>query len=88
MRSFVRAAVAVGVVVLEGLVVTLLAARHGPPPAWLPVGLAVQWGLLVAALYDLLGRKATRVLRRWGWGGVIVLVNTFGPLAYFVCQRE
>jgi hypothetical protein len=56
-------------------------------PLLVPIVL-VEIGLMVAALWDIWRRKATRVLPKWGWILVIVLVNIFGPIAYFLLGRE
>jgi hypothetical protein len=52
--------------------------------------LLVEIGLLVAALVDLLRRPDAAVTggRRWVWILVIVLLNTIGPIVYFVAGRR
>lgn len=56
----------------------------------LGVLLLVEIGLLVAALVDLLRRPDAAVTggRRWVWILVIVLLNTIGPIVYFVAGRR
>ncbi|MGC8873278.1 MAG: PLD nuclease N-terminal domain-containing protein [Chloroflexia bacterium] len=57
---------------------------------WLPLLLPIlllQWGLVIGALIDLLRRERTRG-PKWVWVLVIVLVNFFGPIAYFLFGRE
>lgn len=57
---------------------------------WLPLFLPIvllQWGLLLAALIDLVRRERTRG-PKWAWALVIVLVNIVGPIVYFLFGRE
>ena len=48
----------------------------------------VELGLLAFALYDLIKRKRVRGGNKWVWGIVIVVVEIFGPILYFVLGRE
>lgn len=48
----------------------------------------IQFGLLVAALWDLVHREAEEIRGdRRMWAG-IVFINWFGPLAYFTIGRR
>jgi hypothetical protein len=55
-------------------------------PLLLPL-LLVQLVLMIAALWDLLRRERTRG-PKWVWLLVIVVVNLFGPIIYFLVARE
>jgi hypothetical protein len=48
----------------------------------------VELGLLAFALYDLIKRKRVRGGNKWVWGIIIVVVEIFGPILYFVLGRE
>ena len=48
----------------------------------------VELGLLAFALYDLVKRKRVRGGNKWVWGIIIVVVEFFGPILYFVLGRE
>lgn len=48
----------------------------------------VELGLLGFALYDLIKRKRVRGGNKWLWGIIIVVVEIFGPIIYFVLGRE
>jgi len=48
----------------------------------------VELGLLAFALYDLIKRKRVRGGNKWLWGIIIVVVEFFGPILYFVLGRE
>ena len=57
---------------------------------WLPLLVSViilEFGLMVAALVDLIRRERTKG-PKWVWILVIVLVNLFGPIIYFLAGRE
>jgi hypothetical protein len=57
---------------------------------WLPLLIPVfilELGLMIAALVDLIKREKTKG-PKWVWILVIVLVNLFGPIAYFLIGRE
>ncbi|KAF0111297.1 MAG: hypothetical protein FD147_1048 [Chloroflexi bacterium] len=56
-------------------------------PLLIPIAL-LQFGLLVAALVDLMKRENTKGLPKWGWILVIVFVNLFGPIIYFIFGRD
>jgi len=47
----------------------------------------VQIALLIAAIVDLIRHPKTRG-PRWVWVLVIVFVNIFGPIIYFIFGRE
>lgn len=49
--------------------------------------LLLQLGLMIWALVDLLRRRSTRTLSMPAWILIIVLVNFFGPVAYFLFGR-
>jgi hypothetical protein len=54
-------------------------------PLLIPL-LLVQAALVIAALWDLVKRPATRG-PKWIWVLVILFVNTIGPIAYFIVGR-
>lgn len=57
---------------------------------WLPLLIPVfilELGLMIAALVDLIKREKTKG-PKWVWILVIVLVNLFGPIVYFLAGRE
>lgn len=57
---------------------------------WLPLLVPViilEFGLMVAALVDLIRRERTKG-PKWVWILVIALVNLFGPIIYFLAGRE
>ena len=57
---------------------------------WLPLLVPViilEFGLMIAALVDLIRREKTKG-PKWVWILVIVLVNLFGPIIYFLAGRE
>ena len=56
-------------------------------PLLIPLVL-LQLGLMVYALVDLVHREHVRGENKIVWGLIIVLVNIFGPLAYFLFGRE
>jgi hypothetical protein len=47
----------------------------------------IQFGLMVLALVDLLRREKPRG-PKWIWVLIIIFVNIFGPIIYFVIGRE
>lgn len=55
-------------------------------PLLIPI-IILQFGLMIAALIDLVKREKTKG-PKWVWILVIVLVNLFGPIVYFVAGRE
>lgn len=55
-------------------------------PYLIPVAV-VQLVLLVVAILDLLKREKTRG-PKWIWALVILFVNLFGPIIYFVFGRD
>ncbi len=57
---------------------------------WLPLLVPViilEFGLMITALVDLIRREKTKG-PKWVWILVIVLVNLFGPIIYFLAGRE
>ena len=57
---------------------------------WLPLLIPVvilELGLMIAALVDLIKRENTKG-PKWVWALVIVLVNLFGPIVYFLVGRD
>lgn len=55
-------------------------------PLLIPI-ILLQFGLLVAALVDLMKREKTKG-PKWMWVLVIVFVNLFGPIIYFIVGRD
>ncbi len=55
-------------------------------PFLIPV-IVLQVALMLVALIDLLRRERTRG-PKWVWLLVILFVNLFGPIAYFILGRE
>jgi hypothetical protein len=55
-------------------------------PFLIPV-IILQVALMLVALIDLLRRERTRG-PKWVWLLVILFVNLFGPIAYFILGRE
>jgi len=47
----------------------------------------VQYGLMIAALVDVIRRERTRG-PKWVWIVVVVVVNLIGPIVYFLFGRE
>jgi hypothetical protein len=56
-------------------------------PLLIPLVL-LQLGLMAAALVDLSRRERVRGGNKLIWGIAIVVINLFGPLAYFLFGRE
>ena len=55
-------------------------------PLLIPV-VILELGLMVAALIDLIKREKTKG-PKWVWVLVIVFVNLFGPIIYFLVGRD
>lgn len=55
-------------------------------PLLIPI-ILLQIALLIAALVDLIRQPQTRG-PKWAWALVIVLVNIFGPIIYFLFGRK
>ncbi|MDX1616115.1 MAG: PLD nuclease N-terminal domain-containing protein [Candidatus Promineifilaceae bacterium] len=55
-------------------------------PLLIPL-LIVQWALVIAALWDLIKREQTQG-PKWLWLLIILLVNLFGPIVYFLVGRD
>lgn len=55
-------------------------------PLLIPI-LVLQLGLMIAALIDVIKREKTKG-PKWTWILIIVLVNLFGPIAYFIAGRD
>jgi hypothetical protein len=49
--------------------------------------LLLQLLLLIWAIIDLVRRRTVRVLPKWAWALIIIFVNLFGPIIYFVAGR-
>ena len=56
-------------------------------PILLPAVL-IQLGLMVAALIHLARHKKVRLVNRWVWLIIIIVINTLGPILYFVLGRS
>lgn len=57
---------------------------------WLPLLIPVvilELGLMIAALVDLGKREKTKG-PKWVWVLVIVFINLFGPIVYFLAGRD
>ena len=57
---------------------------------WLPLLIPVmilELGLMIAALVDLIKREKTKG-PKWVWVLVIVFINLFGPIVYFLAGRD
>jgi len=50
--------------------------------------IVLQLALMVAALWDLAHRERVRGGNKLVWVLVVLLINTIGPLAYFLFGRE
>ena len=48
----------------------------------------IQYGLTIAALLDLVKRERFKLLPKWAWILIVVFVNLFGPILYFVLGRD
>jgi hypothetical protein len=55
-------------------------------PLIIPVVL-LELGLMIAALVDVLRREKTKG-PKWVWIIVVVVLNLFGPIAYFIFGRD
>lgn len=49
--------------------------------------LLLQLLLLIWAIIDLVRRREVKVLPKWAWALIIIFVNLFGPIIYFVAGR-
>lgn len=49
--------------------------------------LIIQYGLVIAALIDLVRREKTKG-PKWMWALIIILVNFIGPIIYFFVGRD
>lgn len=49
--------------------------------------LLLQFGLMIWALVDLVRRRTTRTLSLAAWIIIILFINFFGPIAYFIFGR-
>ncbi len=56
-------------------------------PLLIPLVL-LQLILVIVALRDLVRRGKTRYLPKWGWALLIIFVQLFGSVAYFILGRE
>ncbi len=48
----------------------------------------LQFGLMAAALVDLVRRERVKFLPKWAWALIIALGNMVGPIVYFVIGRD
>ncbi len=55
-------------------------------PFLIPI-LVLQVGLMLFALVDLARRSSAAHLPRWAWAVIVIFVNIFGPIAYFLIGR-
>ncbi len=55
-------------------------------PLLIPI-ILIQFGLMVAALVDLIKRPKTRG-PKWIWVLIVVFINLIGPIVYFIVGRE
>ncbi len=55
-------------------------------PLLIPI-LLLQLGLLIAAIIDLARQPKVRG-PKWAWALVIIFVNIFGPIIYFLFGRK
>jgi hypothetical protein len=49
--------------------------------------LLLQLLLLIWAIVDLVRRHTVKILPKWAWALIIIFVNLFGPIIYFVAGR-
>lgn len=57
---------------------------------WIPLLIPIvilELALMIAALVDLFRREKTKG-PKWMWILIVVLVNIFGPIVYFLAGRE
>jgi len=55
-------------------------------PLIIPIAL-LELGLMITALVDVIRREKTKG-PKWVWIIVVVVVNLFGPIAYFIFGRD
>lgn len=55
-------------------------------PLLIPI-ILIQFGLMVAALVDLIKRPKTRG-PKWIWVIIVVFINLIGPIVYLIVGRE
>ncbi|MDP3720969.1 MAG: PLD nuclease N-terminal domain-containing protein [Anaerolineaceae bacterium] len=55
-------------------------------PLLIPIAL-LQFGLMFAALVDVIRREKTKG-PKWVWIIVVVFINLFGPIVYFIFGRD
>lgn len=55
-------------------------------PLLIPIAL-LEFGLLIAALVDVIRREKTKG-PKWVWIIVVVVFNLFGPIVYFIFGRD
>lgn len=56
-------------------------------PFILPLVL-LQLILLFVALRDLIRREKTRYMPKWAWALLVIFIQFFGPIGYFILGRE
>lgn len=49
--------------------------------------LALQLVLMFWALIDLIRRREVKGLPKWAWALIVIFINLFGPIIYFVAGR-
>ncbi len=48
----------------------------------------INYTLVIIALVDLVRRKKVRFNNKYIWGAIIILIQMFGPIAYFIARGE
>lgn len=48
----------------------------------------INYTLVIAALVDLVKRKKVRFNNKFIWGAIILFVNLFGPIIYFLARGD
>lgn len=56
-------------------------------PLVIPI-LLIHWTLVVIALIDLVKRKKVRFNNKFLWGAIIVFIQIFGSVVYFVARGD
>jgi len=55
-------------------------------PLLIPI-ILLEFGLMIAALVDVIRREKTKG-PKWVWIIVVVFINLFGPIVYFIFGRD
>lgn len=50
--------------------------------------LVIQFTLAIIAIVSIVRSDSTRGLPKWAWIVIVLVVNTIGPIAYFIFGRE